>query len=45
MRIAIACFPGCDVINLKLTDLYNQAIFLPDQKLKSKILNFNFMVK
>ena len=36
-RIAIVCFPGCHVINLKLTLFSNQAVFIHGQKVKTKI--------
>ena len=35
--VAILCFPICDVINLNLTVLSNQAVFLYEQKVKTKI--------
>ena len=35
MCIAIVCFPGCYVINFKI-NLANQAVFLRDQKIKTK---------
>ena len=37
MCIAIACFPGCDVINFEINlILSNQAVFLHDQKCLGK---------
>ena len=45
--IVIACVPGCDVIifenNKLLINLSNQAVFLPDQKVKiiKKLLRWN----
>ena len=38
MCITIVCQPDYDVINFK-TNLSNQAVFLQDQKIKTKILN------
>ena len=39
MCITIVCFPSCDVTNFEFKLLYeiNQAIFLHEQKVKTKV--------
>ena len=37
---AIVCFPGSDIINFEINHLSNQAIFLHDQKDKTKHFHF-----
>ena len=37
MSIAIVYYPGCDVIDIEIDIESNQAAFLHDQKIKTKI--------
>ena len=37
MCITIVCLPGCDVIKIESNLLSNQAVFLQDQKVKTKV--------